>query len=107
MNLLPKLILISKINTLSGILKTIKSGNNFDIIYGCNLSQVVPIDREFQEYPYLFRVQVKGEMINFKVSETGYILTGKSDSRCFSEYWDFELRFEKKLSLVNITQIKI
>ena len=54
-------------------------------------------------------------MINFTLSESGYILTGESYSRCFSEYWDIELKQEnnydnrlethKKCYLVNITQV--
>lgn len=54
-------------------------------------------------------------MINFQLSESGYVLTGESYSRSFSEYWDVELKQEnnfdnkleitKKCHLVNITQI--
>jgi hypothetical protein len=82
-------------------------GNSFDLIYNCRLSKIVPIDLEFKEHRCFFRVQINGEMINFKVSETGYILTGKPYARSFSEYWDLKLIADKQLSLVNITQIKI
>jgi hypothetical protein len=90
-------------------------GNNFDIIYDCNLSQIIPVDLELKEDRYYFRIQINGKMINFQLSEAGYILTGKSYSRSFSEYWDIELKHEdnwdnrletpKKCYLVNITQI--
>ena len=33
-------------------------------------------------------------MINFTLSETGYILAGTPQPRFFSEYWDIELKRE-------------
>ena len=89
--------------------------DNFDIIYDCNLSQIIPIELELKEEKCYFRIQINGKMINFQLSEAGYILTGESYSRSFSEYWDIELKQEnnwdnrletnKKCYLVNITQI--
>ena len=87
-------------------------GSNFDLVYDCNLSLIVPIDFELKEDRYYFRIQINGKMINFTLSESGYILTGESYSRSFSEYWDIELKqnncnnrleTQKKCYLVNIT----
>ena len=54
-------------------------------------------------------------MINFTLSETGYVLAGTFKSRSFSEYWDIEIKPENTLEnksrsttqiyLANITQI--
>ncbi len=80
-------------------------GDNFDIVYDCRLSQIVPIDIELKEDRYFFRVQINGEMINFKLSPTGYVLSGKPYYRSFSEYWDVKLTPDKQCYLVNISQV--
>ncbi|MDJ0574137.1 MAG: Hint domain-containing protein [Xenococcaceae cyanobacterium MO_234.B1] len=80
-------------------------GKNFDIVYDCRLSQVLPLDLKIEEGKYFFRVQINGEMINFKLSPTGYILTGKSYHRSFSEYWELKLTPEKQCYLINISQV--
>lgn len=80
-------------------------GNNFDIVYDCHLSDVVPIDIELEEYQYFFRVQINGKMINFKLSPTGYILAGKPYHRSFTEYWDIKLTLNKQCYLLNISQV--
>ncbi|MGV2827492.1 Hint domain-containing protein [Myxosarcina sp. GI1(2024)] len=80
-------------------------GNNFDIIYDCRLSQIIPIDIELEEYQCFFRVQINGEMINFKLSPTGYIFSGKPYHRSFGEYWDVKLTLTQKYYLVNISQV--
>lgn len=80
-------------------------GDNFDIVYDCRFTQIEPIDIELEEYQYFFRVQINGEMINFKLSPTGYILNGKPYHRSFSEYWDVKLTLTQKCYLVNISQV--
>ena len=79
-------------------------GNNFDIVYDCRLSLIIPLDIELQADKYFFRLQINGEMINFKLSPKGYILSGKSEPRSFSEYWDLKLMPDKQCYLVNISQ---
>ena len=81
-------------------------GDNFDIVYNCRLSHIVPIDIELAEEKNFFRVQINGEMINFKLSPAGYILSGKPYYRSFSEYWDIKLTPNKQCYLVNISQVK-
>ena len=79
-------------------------GKNFDIVYDCNLSAIVPLDIEIRADKYFFRVQINGEMINFKLSSDGYILSGEAYHRSFSEYWDIKLTPDKQCYLVNINQ---
>ena len=79
--------------------------NNFDVVYNCRLSQVVPLELEIEEERCFVRVQVNGEMINFQLSETGHILSGTFHPRSFSEYWDIRLTSEKKCYLINISQV--
>ena len=78
-------------------------GKNFDIVYDCN-SEIIPLDIEVKADKYFFRVQVNAEMINFKLSTDGYILSGEAYHRSFSEYWDLKLTPDKQCYLVNINQ---
>ena len=78
-------------------------GKNFDIVYDCNF-QIIPLDIEVKADKYFFRVQINGEMINFKLSPDGYILSGEAYHRSFSEYWDLKFTSDKQCYLVNINQ---
>jgi hypothetical protein len=90
-------------------------GSSFDIIYDYKCSSIVTVDFELKEDRHYFRIQINGKMINFTLSESGYVLTGESYSRSFSEYWDVELKQEnnwdnrletsRNCYLVNITQV--
>ena len=80
-------------------------GNNFDIIYACKLSQIIPLEWEAEEEQYIFRVQINAEMINFQVSGEGYILSGEPEPRCFSEYWQIGLDGENNWYLIKISQV--
>ena len=80
-------------------------GSNFDIIYDCCLSSIVPIDIELESDKCFLRLQINGEMINFKLAPEGYILSGQADRRSFSEYWDIKLNPDKQCYLVNIKQV--
>ena len=79
-------------------------GQNFDIVYDCKLSAIIPLDVEIRADIYFFRVQINGEMINFKLSIDGYILNGAAYHRSFSEYWDIKLIPNQECYLVNINQ---
>ena len=79
-------------------------GQNFDIVYDCNLSQIIPLDIEVKADKYFFRVQINGKMINFKLSTDGYIFSGEAYHRSFTEYWDLKLTPDKQCYLVNINQ---
>ena len=79
-------------------------GENFDIVYDCSLTQIIPLDIEIKVDTYFFRVQINGEMINFKLSTDGYILSGEAYHRSFGEYWDIKLTPDKQCYLVNINQ---
>ena len=80
-------------------------GSNSDIVYDCCLSSIVPIDIELESDKCFLRLQINGEMINFKLAPEGYILSGKADRRSFSEYWDIKLNPDKQCYIVNINQV--
>jgi hypothetical protein len=82
-------------------------GNDFDIVYDCKLFNVIPIEFETNEKESIFRVQINAEMINFTLSIAGYILSGESYLRSFSEYWDIGLGSDNNWYLIKISQINI
>ncbi|MEM8718547.1 MAG: hypothetical protein AAGE84_04465 [Cyanobacteria bacterium P01_G01_bin.39] len=82
-------------------------GVNFDIVHNCSLSQIVPLEVELEQDKCFIRLQINGEMINFKLSPEGYVLSGKSEPRLFTEYWDIQLTSDKKCYLANINQTLI
>lgn len=81
-------------------------GENIDIVYDCQLSAVVPIQFEMREDLKRFVMQINGQMINFKISPRGYVISGKSEHRLFTEYWDVALDAENKCYLVIIHQVQ-
>jgi hypothetical protein len=82
-------------------------GNGFDIVYDCKLSDLIPIEFENKEKECVFRIQINAEMINFTLSVAGYILSGESYLRSFSEYWDIGLGSDNNWYLIKISQINI
>ncbi len=79
-------------------------GNNFDIVYACKLSKIIPLEfkKKEEKEQCIFRVQINAEMIDFKVSVEGYILRGEPYSRSCSEYWDIGLDSENNWYLIKI-----
>jgi hypothetical protein len=80
-------------------------GENSDIVYQPELLEIVPLVCKRAEDRYIFRVQINAKMVNFKLSPQGFVLSGKNDSRSFTEYWDIEVDLNKKCYLTNISQI--
>ncbi|WP_052055701.1 Hint domain-containing protein [Myxosarcina sp. GI1] len=80
-------------------------GNNCDIVYDCKLSEIIPLKFETKNEQFTFRVQINAEMVNFKLSAAGYVLSGKADPRAFSEYWDVGLDAKNNLYLIKIMQV--
>lgn len=91
-------------------------GIDFDIVYNPQLEKIVPIDLESTNDKNFIRLLVSGSMVNFKLSATtGNVLSGTSQPRYFSEYWDIEIRkktswdvttqSQAKFFLANITQV--
>lgn len=76
--------------------------NNFDIIYDYNLSQIVLLKFEIREELKRFVVQINGQVINFKLSQKGYVISGQPIKRAFTEYWDIALDANNKCYLVTI-----
>ena len=92
-------------------------GIDFDIVYNPKLEQITPIDIDFKEDKCFLRLLISGSMTNFKLSATtGNVLSGTSQPRSFSEYWDIDIRkkpswdkteeSEIQCYLANITQVK-
>ena len=90
---------------------------DFDIVYNPKLEQITPIDIDFKEDKCFLRLLISGSMTNFKLSATtGNVLSGTSQPRSFSEYWDIDIRkkpswgkteeSEIQCYLANITQVK-
>ena len=92
-------------------------GIDFDIVYNPKLEQITPIDIDFKKNKCFLRLLISGSMANFKLSATtGDVLSGTSQPRSFSEYWDIDIRkkpswgkteeSEIQCYLANITQVK-
>lgn len=81
-------------------------GNNFDIIYSPELLDSAPINYTQAQNRHIFRVQVNAKMINFVLSPQGYVLSGESYPRSFSEYWDICVDSEENWYLMAIIQAK-
>ena len=45
----------------------------------------------FEAEANIFRVQINAKFIIFAISASGYVLTGKSQTQKYSEYWDIEV----------------
>jgi Pretoxin HINT domain len=80
-------------------------GENSDIVYQPELLEIVPLGCKQAEDRYIFRVQINAKMVNFKLSPQGFVLSGKTCSRSFTEYWDIAVDLNKKCYLTNISQI--
>ena len=78
---------------------------NLNIRYKCKLSKIIPLNFEIREELRRFIIQINGEMISFKVSQKGYVLSGKSQLRYFTEYWDIALNADNKSYIVTIYKI--
>ena len=76
--------------------------NHFDLVYSCRIFKIIPIKFEIREELKRFVMQINGEMINFKVSSRGYILSGQPEPRLFTEYWDIALDIDNKCYIVTI-----
>ncbi|MGL5804906.1 MAG: hypothetical protein ACRC11_05620 [Xenococcaceae cyanobacterium] len=72
-------------------------GDNFDIIYNPELLELIPISYKHEEDKHFLKVQINAKMVNFILSPKGYILSGESSARSFTEYWTFEIDLKKKL----------
>ncbi len=80
-------------------------GNNFDIVYNPELIEVVPINYKQEQDKHLFEIQVNAKMTNFALSSQGYILSGESFPRSFTEYWEIGLDSQRKWYLLGIAQV--
>lgn len=80
---------------------------NFDLIYDCKLSNITPVEfsEKEKEGECIFRVQINGEMVNFLLSTQGYVLSGESYPRPFSELWEMGLDAEQNWYLLDISQV--
>ncbi|BAZ13417.1 AAA ATPase [Calothrix sp. NIES-4071] len=78
---------------------------NFDIVYNSELIEAAPISLRQSENKHIFRIQVNAKMTNFVISPTGYVLSGESYPRFFSEYWDIGVDSSGKCYLIKINQM--
>lgn len=78
---------------------------NFDLVYNPELIEAVPISLTKSENKHIFRIQVNAKMTNFVISPTGYLLSGESYPRLFTEYWDIGVDSSGKCYLIKINQM--
>lgn len=76
---------------------------NINIIYQPKIIDIAIIDFKQSEDKSIFRVQINGEMTNFTISEQGYLLSGDSELKMFSEYWDIELNADNRCCIKEIS----
>ena len=76
--------------------------SHFDLVYKYQIFKIIPLKFEMREELKRFVMQINGEIINFKLSPRGYITSGRSQLRSFTEYWDIALDADNKCYLVTI-----
>ena len=76
--------------------------DKFDIIYQPKVLDLSIINLKTQTDRATFKVQINAEMTNFVISESGYVLTGKSKVQQYSEYWYVELTDDKQWRIKKI-----
>ena len=82
------------------------SNSSFEIRYGYNISEILPLNFEIREELMRFIIQINVKMIRFEVSKTGYILSGQSQLRSFTEYWDIAFDSNNKCYIVAVLKAK-
>ncbi|MGP1383834.1 MAG: polymorphic toxin-type HINT domain-containing protein [Thainema sp.] len=80
-------------------------GNDFDIVYKPNVLDVAPLEYQQENDKAIFQIQINAEMINFDLSDEGYVLNGEPYSRSCTEFWTVGVDSEKNLELIYITQV--
>ncbi|BDA67681.1 hypothetical protein CAL7716_018470 [Calothrix sp. PCC 7716] len=78
---------------------------SFDVVYNPELIETAPISLKQEENKHIFRVQVNAKMTNFVISPTGYVLSGESYPRFFTEYWDIAVDSSGKCYLIKISHL--
>ncbi|MEM8544196.1 MAG: hypothetical protein AAGF66_09455 [Cyanobacteria bacterium P01_H01_bin.119] len=78
--------------------------NSFDIVYRPELLKMVPIALKSKEDHQIIRIKILAKLVNFQVSAKGFVVSGKAESRCFTEHWDFLVDADKMLQLSEISQ---
>lgn len=78
---------------------------SFDIVYNPELIETAPISLKQEENKHIFRVQVNAKMTNFVIYRTGYVLSGESYPRFFTEYWDIAVDSSGKCYLIKISHL--
>ena len=77
--------------------------DRFDIIYQPKILNIAILDFDDETNENItFKVQVNAEMINFVISQSGYVLTGEPKIQQYSEYWDIELTSDKQWCIQDI-----
>ena len=61
--------------------------DRFNIIYQPRILEMAIFALDCKPNKAIFKVQINAEIINFVVSQTGYVLTGDSKIKQYSEYW--------------------
>lgn len=66
--------------------------DRYNIIYQPKILELAVIDFEINnDGATVFKIQINAEMINFVISQAGYVLTGESKVQQYSEYWKIKL----------------
>ena len=66
--------------------------DRFDLIYQPKILKLAILGLEIKtNEATIFKIQINAEMINFVISQAGYILTGEPKVQQYSEYWYIEL----------------
>lgn len=76
--------------------------DRFDIIYQPKILKVAILDLKLGSNRAIFKVQINAEMINFVISQTGYVLTGNPKIQQYSEYWYIALTSDKQWCIQDI-----
>lgn len=77
--------------------------NKNNISYQSKIIELGLIDFRQLSENSIFRVQINGEMINFTISDQGYVISEDSKIKAFSEYWDIEIDSDRQCLIKEIS----
>lgn len=77
-------------------------GDNFDITYQPKILSATPLKVDLKIDGEYVKLQINGEMIDFEVSSNGTVLSGESNIRGFTEYWQVFVDMNKNFYLTDI-----
>ncbi|MEI7604355.1 MAG: Hint domain-containing protein [bacterium] len=80
-------------------------GSDTDFVYNPQVIETQPVSVVDKGSYLLIKMQINASMVNFEISDDGYVLCGMDEPRKFTEYWTLNIDKATKRTMLNkITQ---